>query len=323
MRQQTFADGTFELHSKTTRRAAFLAEMERVVPWAELCAVIAPYYPKGEGGRPTVGLERMLRIYFLQQWFNLSDPAAEESIYDSAAMRHFVGIDLGREAAPDESTLCRFRHLLETHHLGRKLFEQVHRHLESQGMKVSTGTIVDATIINAPPSTKNRDKQRDPDMHQTKKGNQWYFGMKAHMGVDSKTKVIHSVVATAANVADSQVLPDLLHGEETRVWGDQAYRGQTAVIKQHAPAAKDFTNRRYRHKGVVNETERAKNRTKSSVRAKVEHAIGVVKRIFGFVKVRYKGLEKNANRLFATCALANLFMARHYLMRTRGARSAQ
>ena len=206
MRQQTFADGTFELHSKTTRRAVFLAEMERVVPWAELCAVIAPFYPKGEGGRPTVGLERMLRIYFLQQWFNLSDPAAEEALYDSAAMRRFVGVDLGREAAPDESTLCRFRHLLEKHHLGRKLFEQVHRHLEANGMKVSTGTIVDATLINAPSSTKNRDKQRDPDMHQTKKGNQWYFGMKAHIGVDSKTKVIHSVVATAANVADMAVL---------------------------------------------------------------------------------------------------------------------
>jgi IS5 family transposase len=323
MRQQTFADGTFELHGKTTRRAAFLAEMERVVPWAELCAVIAPFYPKGEGGRPTVGLERMLRIYFLQQWFNLSDPAAEESLYDSVAMRRFVGIDLGREAAPDESTLCRFRHLLETHHLGRKLFEQVHRHLEAQGLKVSTGTIVDATIISAPPSTKNRDKKRDPDMHQTKKGNQWYFGMKAHLGVDSKTKVIHAVVATAANVADATILPDLLHGDETRVWGDQAYRSQTEVIKQHAPAAQDFTNRRYRYKGEVNETERAKNRTKSRVRAKVEHAIGVVKRIFGFVKVRYKGLMKNANRLFATCALANLFMARRYLMRIQGARSAQ
>jgi IS5 family transposase len=323
MQQQTFADGTFELHSKTTRRAAFLAEMERVVPWAELCAVIAPFYPKGEGGRPTVGLERMLRIYFLQQWFNLSDPTAEEALYDSAAMRRFVGVDLGREAAPDESTILRFRHLLETHHLGRKLFEQVHRHLEAQGLKVSTGTIVDATIINAAPSTKNRDKKRDPDMHQTRKGNQWYFGMKAHIGVDSKTKVIHSVVATAANVADSEVLSDLLHGEETRVWGDQAYRGQTEVIKQHAPAAKDFTNRRYRHRGVVNESERAKNRTKSRVRAKVEHAIGVVKRIFGFVKVRYKGLMKNANRLFATCALANLYMMRHPLIRVQGARSAQ
>jgi IS5 family transposase len=315
MKQTTFAEGTFDRFKKPTRRAVFLAEMERVVPWAELVALIEPVYPKPGNGRPPVGLERMLRIYFLQQWFNLSDPAAEEALYDSHAMRQFVGIDLGREPVPDETTICRFRHLLEAHDLGRGLFEQVHRHLESQGMKVSTGTIVDATIINAPASTKNQDKARDPDMHQTKKGNQWYFGMKAHIGVDSKNKLIHSVVATAANVADSTVLPDLLHGDETRVWGDQAYRGQTEVIKTHAPKAKDFTNRHYRHQGVVDEVERAKNRTKSSVRAKVEHAFGVIKRIFGFVKVRYRGLEKNANRLFVTCALANLYLVRQTLLR--------
>jgi len=266
-----------------------------------------------------VGLERMLRVYFLQQWFNLSDPAVEEALYDSLAMRQFAGIDLGREPVPDETTICRFRHLLELHDLGRALFEEVHRHLEANGMKVSTGTIVDATIINAPSSTKNRDKARDPEMHQTKKGNQWYFGMKAHVGVDSRTKIIHAVAATAANVADSQVLPELLHGDETRVWGDQAYRGQTDVIKKHAPNAKDFTNRRYRHRGGVDETERAKNRTKSKVRAKVEHSIGVIKRVFGFAKVRYRGLEKNAHRLFVTCALANLFMARHQLMRPQRA----
>jgi IS5 family transposase len=313
----------FERYAKTTRRAAFLSEMDRVVPWAELCALIEPVYPNPGKGRPPVGLERMLRIYFLQQWFNLSDPAVEEALYESASMRAFVGVDLGREPVPDETTVCRFRHLLEEQGLGRALFEQVHRHLEAQGMKISTGTIVDATIINAPSSTKNEDKARDPDMHQTKKGNQWYFGMKAHVGVDSKTKIIHSVVATAANVADSEVLPDLLHGDETRVWGDQAYRGQREVIREHAPRAKDFTNRRYRHRGVVNETERVKNKTKSSVRAKVEHAIGVLKRIFGFVKVRYRGLEKNANRLFVTCALANLFMARHHLLRAQGARCVQ
>ena len=191
-----------------------------------LCALIDPFYPKAGNGRPPVGLERMLRIYFLQHWFNLSDPAAEEALYDSPAMRAFVGIDLGREPAPDETTMCRFRHLLETHDLGARIFEEVHRHLESNGLKVSTGTIVDATIIHAPSSTKNADKARDPEMHQTKKGNQWYFGMKAHVGIDSRSKLIHAVVATPANVADSQVLPDLLHGEETRVWGDQAYRGQ-------------------------------------------------------------------------------------------------
>ena len=319
MKQMTLAVSGFERYGKTTRRAAFLAEMERVVPWAALCALIEPVYPKPGKGRPPVGLERMLRIHFLQHWFNLSDPAVEEALYDSAAIRGFVGIDLGREPAPDETTVCRFRHLLERHDLGSRLFEEVHRHLEANGLKVSTGTIVDATIINAPASTKNADKARDPDMHQTKKGNQWYFGMKAHLGVDSRTKIIHAVVATAANVADCEILPDLLHGQETRVWGDQAYRGQTETIKRHAPKAKDFTHRRYRHRGVVDEPERARNRTKSKVRAKVEHAIGVVKRVFGFAKVRYRGLDKNAHRLFVTCALANLFIARRYLMRRRAA----
>ena len=322
MKQMTLSPGGFERYGKTTRRAAFLAEMNRVVPWAKLCAVVEPVYPKAGNGRPPIGLERMLRIYFLQHWFNLSDPGVEEALYDSLAMRDFAGIDLGREAAPDETTVCKFRHLLEKHDLGRRLFQEVHRHLETQGLKVSTGTIVDASIINAPSSTKNAEQKRDPDMHQTRKGNQWYFGMKAHIGVDSKTKLIHSVVATAANVADSTILPDLLHGEETRVWGDQAYRGQQDVIRDCAPKAKDFTNRRYRHCGVVDELEKARNRTKSKVRAKVEHVFGVIKRVFGFAKVCYRGLEKNAHRLFITCALANLFMVRHRLLRTQAAQCA-
>jgi IS5 family transposase len=317
MKQLTFSATGFERYGKTTRRAAFLSEMERVVPWADMCGLIAPCYPKPGNGRPPYGLERMLRIYFLQQWFNLSDPGVEEALYDSAVMRDFAGIDLGREAAPDETTICRFRHLLEAHDLGRRLFEEAHRHLEANGLKVSTGTIVDATIIHAPSSTKNASKTRDPEMHQTRKGNQWYFGMKAHIGVDSKTKIIHSAAATAANVADCRLLPDLLHGEETRVWGDQAYRGQRNVIVEHAPGAQDFTNRRYRQKGVVNENERAKNRTKSKVRAKVEHAFFVIKQIFGFARVRYRGLDKNAHRLFVTCALANLYMARRHLLRAR------
>jgi IS5 family transposase len=319
MKQLTFATTGFERYSKATRRALFLAEMDKVVPWPRLCALIEPFYPKQGNGRPPIGLERMLRIYFLQHWFDLSDPAAEEALYDSAAMRAFVGVDLGREPVPDETTICRFRHLLEMHDLGSRIFEEVHVHLEEKGLRLSTGTIVDATIIHAPSSTKNARKERDPEMHQTKKGNQWYFGMKAHVGIDSKSKIIHAVVATAANVADSQVLDDLLHGDETRVWGDQAYRGQTDVIREHAPYAQDFTHRRYRHKGVVDETERAKNRTKSKVRAKVEHAIGVIKRVFGFVKVRYCGLAKNAHRLFVSCALANLYIARSQLMRTRAA----
>ena len=314
-KQLTLAMAGFERYGKTTRRAAFLAEMERVVPWRELSRLIEPVYPKPGNGRPPVGLERMLRIYLLQQWFNLSDPAVEEALYDSASMRRFVGIDLGREPVPDETTVCRFRHLLEQHELGRRLFEEVYRYLEGKGLKISRGTIVDATIISAPSSTKNAERARDPDMHQTRKGNQWYFGMKAHIGVDSKMKLIHAVVATAANVADSTVLPDLLHGEETRIWGDQAYRGQTEVIKEQAPEALDFTNRRYRHRGEVDEEERRKNRSKSSVRSKVEHVFAVIKRLFGFDKVRYRGLDKNAHRLFVTCALANLFMVRRRLLR--------
>src|SRR5215472_15823655 len=310
MKQLTLARVGFARYGKTTRRAVFLTEMERVVPWSALCALIEPFYPEPGNGRPPVGVERMLRIYFLQQWFNLSDPAVEEALYDSRAMRGFVGIDLGREPVPDETTVCRFRHLLEQHDLGRQLFDEVQRHLAAQGLKVATGAIVDATILNAPSSTKNARKARDPEMHQTKKGQQWYFGMKGHFGVDSHSKLIHAVVTTPANVADSTVLPDLLHGQETRVWGDQAYRGQKAIIRQHAPRAQDFVNRRYRHRGVVNEVERAKNRTKSKERAKVEHPIGVIKRVFGFAKVRYRRLRKNAHRLLVACALANLFIAR-------------
>jgi len=315
MKQRTLATmNGFERYSKKTRRAVFLEEMEQVVPWAELRALIEPYYPKAGNGRPPVGVERMLRIYFLQQWFNLSDPAVEEALYDSALMRSFVGIDLGREPVPDETTVCKFRHLLEEHQLGGQMLEAVNLHLQSRGVRITTGTIVDATIIHAPSSTKNREQKRDPEMHQTKKGNQWYFGMKAHVGVDSKTKLIHTALVTAAHVADATVLPELLHGEETRVWGDQAYRGQTDVIQQCAPRAQDCTHRRYRYKDHIDEVERAKNRTKSTVRSKVEHVFGVMKLKFGFVKVRYRGLAKNANRLFATCALVNLFLVRKRLL---------
>lgn len=305
----------FERYTKKTRRAQFLEEMEQVVPWAKLCALIEPHYPKEGKGRPPVGVARMLRVYFLQQWFNLSDPAVEEALYDSVVMRDFVGIDLGREPVPDETTVCKFRHLLEEHQVGGEMLETVNLHLQDKGVRITTGTIVDATIIHAPSSTKNREQQRDPEMHQTRKGKQWYFGMKAHVGVDSKTKMIHTVVATAANVADATVLPELLHGEETRVWGDQGYVGQTEVIHQCAPQAQDCTHRRYRYKNRIDEGERAKNRTKSKVRSRVEHVFGVMKLKFGFVKVRYRGLKKNANRLFATCALVNLFTVRKTLLR--------
>jgi transposase, IS5 family len=316
MRQLTLATAGFEKYRKPTRRAAFLAEMERVAPWRELCALVEPFYPKPGNGRPPIGLERMLRLHFLQHWFNLSDPAAEEALYESVSMRRFVGIDLGREPVPDETTILNFRHLLERHGLGEALFERVNEHLAARGLKVAGGTIVDATILAAPSSTKNAAQARDPEMHQTRKGQQWYFGMKLHLGVDSRSKLIHSIVTTAANVHDATVLPQLLHGRETRVYGDQAYRGQRAVIRARAPNARDFTNRRCRHCGLVDAVERRKNRTKSRVRAKVEHGIGVIKRVFGFAKVRYRGLAKNTQRLWVTCGLANLFIARHQLLRT-------
>jgi IS5 family transposase len=315
MRQQTFADVSFEQYRKPTRRERFLDEMTRVVPWADLVAAIEPVYPQAEGpGRPPVGVERMLRLHCLQQWFNLSDPAVEEALYDSRAMRQFVGLDLGREPVPDETTICKFRHLLEAHDIGKQLFVRIGEYLAKQGLKVSRGTIVDATIINAPSSTKNRQKERDPEMHQTKKGNQWYFGMKAHIGVDSRTKLIHSVTATAANVHDSQALPELLHGQETRVWGDAAYSGQREVIRQHAPKAKSFIQAKAHRHRPLSEEERTRNRTKSKVRAKVEHAFLVIKRIFGWAKVRYRGLAKNTHWLQISCGLANLYVARRRLL---------
>jgi transposase, IS5 family len=314
MKQQTLSG--FEKYGKTTRRAQFLADMDRIIPWAELAAVIEPVYPKvsEQGGRPPIPLERMLRIYFLQLWFNLSDPAVEEALYDSVAMRSFVGIDLGNEGAPDETTICKFRHRLERNKLGKTLLKAVNEYLRTNGIKISNGTIVDATIINAPSSTKNKDGKRDPEMHQTAKGNQWYFGMKAHLGVDSRTKLVHTILVSAANVGDALALPYLLHGKETRVWGDQAYRGQKNAMRAAAPRARDFTNQRYRWGSRIDETIKATNRTKSRVRAKVEHTIGVIKRVFGFQKVRYRGLAKNLHRLEVTAALANLYMVRRRLL---------
>jgi IS5 family transposase len=315
-KQRTLATMTgFERYTKKTRRAMFLEEMEQVVPWGKLCELIEPHYPKAGNGRRPKELEPMLRMYFLQQWFNLSDPAAEEALYDSVVLREFVGIDLGAEPVPDETSICKFRHLLEEHHLGEEILGTVNLYLEAKGVRITTGTIVDATIIHAPSSTKNREQRRDPEMHQGKKGKTWYFGMKAHVGVDSKAKIIHRAVATAANVCDAAVLPDLLHGEERRVWGDGAYQGQTEVIRECAPRARDFTQRRCRYKGqIVDAVAWAKNRTKSKVRAKVEHVFQVMKLKFGFVKVRYRGLKKNAHRLFVTCALVNLFVSRKKLL---------
>jgi len=319
IKQQTLAVAAgFERFGRSTRRSEFLSQINVVVPWSELVALIEPHYPKAGNGRPPVGLERMLRIYFLQQWFNLSDPAVEDALYDSFTMRSFVGIDLGREPAPDETTVCKFRHLLERHGLGRRMLTAVNGHLERHGLKIGTGTIVDATILHAPSSTKNKQEQRDPEMHQVKKGNQWYFGMKAHLGVDADTKLIHSAEATAANVADNRVLADLLHGQETDVWGDQAYQGKTEVIVERAPKAVDRTHRQYRTKLVCYRAIREENRVKSKTRSRVEHVFALIKLKFGFAKVRYRGLEKNRNRLLSLCALTNLLTARHHLMAVAG-----
>jgi IS5 family transposase len=306
MKQQTLATSGFEAYRKTTRKAEFLSRMDTLVPWAEFCAVIEPYYPKAGDGRPPVGLERMLRMYFIANWFNLSDVACEDAMYDVQAFRDFCQFDLGRERIPDATTLLNFRHLLEQHDLGAAMFSKVGELLLANGMKLSGGTIVDATIIAAPSSTKNADNARDPEMHQTKKGNQWHFGMKVHIGVDSKTGLTHSASITSANVHDSQELPNLLHGNETRLYGDSAYIGQKEVLKQIAPKAKDFTNKRASRNTTLTDADKETNRRKSQVRAKVEHPFRPLKSIHGFAKVRYRGLLKNANRAFAMLALINV-----------------
>lgn len=315
-------DAGFERHRKPTRRDVFLAEMDQVVPWAQLCAVIEPHYPKDPvgGGRRPVGLERMLRIHFLQQWYALSDPAVEEALYDSAAMRRFVGIDLGQEGAPDETTVCKFRHLLEKHGLADPLFAAVNEHLKRHGMKLSQGTIVDATIIAAAPSTKNKGKTRDPEMHQTKKGQQWYFGMKAHIGVDEATGLVHTVVNTAANVADVSEVARLLHGKERHVFGDAGYigaekrapkRGRKFWIAAKRSVVKAIDDAKLRE--ITEQLEHAK----ASIRAAVEHPFRVLKRQFGYVKVRYKGLAKNGAQVKTLFALVNLWMARGTLLQPR------
>jgi len=318
MKQQTLAmaaDQTFENHRKPTRREEFLKTMEAIVPWSALCEVIEPHYPKVGNGRPPIGLERMLRIHFIQHWFNLADLSCEEALYDSASLRRFVGIDLGREPVPDATTMLEFRKLLNENKLGEALFAKVGRELQARGFKVNTGPIVDATIIGAPSSTKNADKARDPEMHQTRKGQQWYFGINLHIGVDSRSGLAHSAVVRAANVHDKHPLPDLLHGNEQRVYGDSAYASQKSLIAGKAPNAKDFTNQRTRRAGgIVDDVARGKNRNKSKIRARVEHVFGVVKRLWGFGKVRYRGLQKNATRAFTALALANIYLGRQKLL---------
>ncbi|MDO9272467.1 MAG: IS5 family transposase, partial [Rugosibacter sp.] len=304
----------FEKHGRATRKAEFLSRMDALVPWAEFCALIEPHYPRAGNGRPPVGLERMLRMYCIANWFNLADEACEEALYDTPVFREFCRIDLGRERVPDATTLLHFRHLLEAHQLGTALFAKVGDLLMKNGMKLSGGTIVDATLIAAPPSVKNEEKARDPEMHQVKKGNQWHFGMKLHIGVDSASGLIHSASVTAANVHDSLEVPNLLHGNETRVYGDSAYRGkaQRERLKSIAPKAKDFlnpcldTNRRAYRNAPLSEADKETNRRKSAVRSKVEHPFLTLKRFWGFAKTRYRGLAKNANRAFAMLAMINL-----------------
>jgi IS5 family transposase len=307
------SQASFEKFGRRSKREQFLSVMDGVVPWSELEALIEPHYPKAGNGRQPVGLPILLRVYFLQQWFNLSDPGAEEALYESPVLRRFAGVDLGRAAAPDETTILRFRHMLEQHELGGKILSTVNLYLDGKGIRITTGTIVDATIIHAPSSTKNSTGTRDPEMHQTRKGRQWYFGAKAHIGVDSQQGVVHSLCTSAASVADVHMLPDLLHGEERKVWGDAAYQGQGEAIRRAAPQAQDMTSRRTKFKNYVDEEAKRKNTTKARVRAKVEHPFRILKRIFGYTKVRYRGLKKNHQWLCAAFALVNLYQHRKRL----------
>lgn len=304
--QQPSLSGTFDKYRKRTKQEIFLDKMNQLIPWQALCTVIEPHYPKAGNGRPPRGLERMLRMYFVAHWFNLADEACEDFLYNMPVARQFCQFDLGNEPIPDATTLMHFRHLLERHHLGEQLFAAIGDLLLHAGLRLSNGTIVDATIIAAPSSTKNADGERDPEMRSTKKGSQWHFGMKVHIGVDSKTGLVHSSTVTAANVHDSQELPKLMHGDETRLYGDSAYTGQKAVMRERSPKARDFTNQRgFRNHGLT-EAQQQTNRRKSSVRSRVEHPFLWIKRIWGFTKARYRGLAKNASRAFVLLALFNI-----------------
>ncbi|MBW9267904.1 MAG: IS5 family transposase [Candidatus Thiodiazotropha sp. (ex. Lucinisca nassula)] len=315
MNQSSFADLEYSHKKKTTRREKFLQEMEAVIPWQLLVKTIKRAYPQGHTGRPPVKLEVLLRIYFLQQWYGLSDPAAEDSLYDTESMRRFVGVDLA--GIPDESTICRFRHRLEKEGLTAKLFHKVEAYLSDKGLIVSEGTIVDATIVSAPSSTKNREKKRDPEMKQTKKGNQWHFGMKAHVGTDTEGRV-HSVVVTDACVHDSQIMDDLLHGEEQSVYGDKAYANAEKRDRAEANGVEWRVNRKARRGKKLNCADRAFNKKSNRTRAKGEHAFRIVKDLWGYSKVRYKGLEKNAAQVFSLFALANLYLCRKDLLALQG-----
>lgn len=317
MKQTTFASLAWKGKGKVTRRERFLGEMDAVIPWKHLNELIEPHYPKAGNGTQPLPQERMLRIYFMQQWFNLSDPAMEDALYDSESMRRFAGIELSEDAIPDETTILRFRHLLEKHYLTQAIFAQVRTLLEQKRLLLKSGTIVDATIIEAPPSTKNADQARDPEMHQTKKGKDWHFGMKAHVGTD-KRGIVHSLSTTPANVADITELPKLLHGQERELFGDQAYWSEFHRQCAQAQGIRYRVNRRGTQAKPLTEYQRFINRCRSSARARGEHAFHVVKRLWGFSKVRYRGLAKNTARLFTAFALANLYLLRRRLITPQG-----
>ncbi len=310
MKQTTFASVAWEKKGKITRRERFLAEMDAVIPWSRLLALIEPHYPKAGNGTQPKPMEQMLRIYFMQNWFNLSDPQAEDSLYDIESMRRFAGIELLGHDIPDETTILRFRHLLEQHQLTERIFAEIRSLLEEKRLLLKSGTIVDATIIAAPPSTKNEQKGRDPEMHQTKKGKDWHFGMKAHIGTD-RHGIVHSLTTTAANVSDITQMPELLHGEEREVFGDQAYWSEAHRKAALAKGVRYRVNRRSPH---LSEYQRFINRRRSAARARVEHVFHVVKRLWGFSKVRYRGLAKNTVRLYTAFALANLYLLRRRLL---------
>jgi IS5 family transposase len=315
--QKTFTDIEYESRKRKTKREEFLSMMDKVIPWNEWVSVISPYYPSGKRGRPVRGIEMMLRMYFLQIWFSLSDEMTEESIYDSHAMRKFMRVSFGNEQVPDATTLLKFRHLLEENDLCEKLFKDLNERLESNGCVMRGGTIVDATIIKAPSSTKNASGKRDPEMHQTKKGNEWHFGMKAHIGVDAGTGYVHTLTATPANVHDITEASKLLRDDDEVMYGDSGYLGleKRPEIRNDVKKSK-IEYRINRRPGTMrrnpmnisNQWARKIENRKSSVRSKVEHVFRIVKRQFGFTEVVYRGIKKNLNRLFALLASANVYM---------------
>ena len=317
-KQMSFAQSEYAGKKKVTRREKFLSEMEKVVPWARLVGVIEPHYPKGERGRPPVGIERMLRLYFLQQWYGLADEALEDTLYDSQSMRTFSGIDLSIESVPDATTVLKFRHLLEREKLTQRIFDEVGTLLKERQLLMREGTIVDATILTAPSSTKNKSHERDPELHQTKKGNQWYFGMKAHIGMDSQSGLVHTVTGTAANVSDISQTHALLHGEEKQVYADAGYLGVNKREEIPSGISWHIAQRRSKIKqmaeGTLKELAQRVEKLKAQIRSRVEHPFHIIKNLFHYRKVRYRGLHKNTCQLHTLFALANLLIAKHPLM---------